>query len=230
MGIRQVWQITKQSFKSGYEYIGMLMLSNAVWFVIAFFPMLVITFLRVENVVLFFTALVVTPIIFGPATAGIHYIINKLVHREETAIVDFKIGFRKYFGRSLGLVLLNAFILAVLVADLVFSINHPNTIIRFSSGIWLYFIIFWYILIQYIFPLLVQQDIGVITIMKRAALLAMDNMLFSIFMALVNFIILVASLILAAPVLLFLMGLTAFVQNYALVEVMKKYESANGMN
>lgn len=224
MALRQAGAILAQAFKAAYEYIGILMLSNFVWFLAAFLPILLFTMLPWQHPVFFLFGVLGTVVLFGPATAGIHTVIYRLVQREEATLTHFRAGFVRFFGRSFLLALVMGVILGILIVDLWFSLNSPSTWFRLLSGIWVYFIIFWGIMAQFVFPFLVQQDIGVITILKRSSLLAMDNILVSVVITLVNTVILAVSVLLAAPILLFVMGLTAFVQHFALLELLKKYD------
>jgi uncharacterized membrane protein YesL len=78
---------------------------------------------------------------------------------------------------------------------------------------------------NYIFPFLVNQDIGVFLTMKRAVLLALDNIVVTIFLAIAVLLVVVLSVILAAPVLLLMMGTVAFLQNVGYGELMRKYDA-----
>lgn len=225
MGPKQAGSVIVQSLKSTYEYIGTVMLANILWFFVGFFPVLVVSLLQIENPILFVLGLALTLITIGPATSGVHYIIHKLIIREEVAVLnDFKLGFRKFFTRSLALVILGLGVFVILVADLAFSVQHTNTIIRMLSGVWVYFMVFWFVMLQFLFPFLVQQDAGLKMIIKRAALITIDNVFASVIIAIAVILIMVISIVLAAPILLFFMGIVAFVQNYALIGLMAKYE------
>ncbi len=224
MALRRAGGILAQAFKAAYEYIGILMLSNFVWFLVAFLPLLLVTMLPFPHPVFLLAGILGTVVLFGPATAGIHTVIFRLASREEATLKHFYDGFRRHFGKAFLLTLVMGLILGILVADLAFSIYHTNTWIRLLSGIWVYFILFWGVVVQFVFPFLIQQDAGLLTILKRSSLVAMDNILVSLILTLVNGVVLIVSVLLAAPILLFATGLTAFVQHFALLELLKKYE------
>ena len=84
--------------------------------------------------------------------------------------------------------------------------------------------LYWYAVLQFVFPFLTQQDKGLITVLKRSALVSIDNVLGSIIVVVISILLIILSLVLAAPILLFTMSLLALVQNYALNEIMLKYE------
>ena len=77
---------------------------------------------------------------------------------------------------------------------------------------------------NYIFPFLVNQDIGVFLTMKRAALLALDNLVVTILLTVSVVLVAGISIILAAAVLLLMMGIIAFLQNIAYRVLMQKYD------
>ena len=79
---------------------------------------------------------------------------------------------------------------------------------------------------NYIFPFLVNQNIGVLLTMKRSALLALDNLVVTIILSVAVLIVAVLSVILAAPVLLLMLGIIAFLQNVGYHELMQKYDDA----
>ncbi|NLJ74734.1 MAG: YesL family protein [Firmicutes bacterium] len=224
MGLKQGWYVIKESFKTGYEYIGIVMLANLLWFGLGFAPLLIVTFIPIESVPYVLAGFIGTIFTLGGATAAVHYMMNKLIQREETTIKDFWAGFKKFFGRGSGLFLLGILGFVILIADLMFSINNPNNIIRYLSGIWVWGMLYWYALLQFVFPFLTQQDKGLMTVLKRAALVSLDNILGSLIVVVISILLIVLSLILAAPILLFTMSLLALIQNYALNEILLKYE------
>lgn len=222
--MHSILQVIVKSFKALYEYIGMVMITNLIWFLVGFSPLLILMLLNVDYVFAYLLGVLLTPLFLGPATASAHYVMVRLMDREETRVSDFKVGFRKFFTKGMGLVYLNGILVFILVVDLIFSVNSTNTFFRLLTGLWVWFILFWMVIMQYVFPLLVQHNLGVLATMKRAALLAMDNVGLSLALTLVNGLLLGLSVVLAAPFLLFFVGITGFMQNFALREILKKYE------
>ncbi|NMB11789.1 MAG: DUF624 domain-containing protein [Firmicutes bacterium] len=225
--ISKSWLIFRKGIRHSYDYLGMVLATSALWFFVGFLPILVVTAFSqyIQNPIVVGIAIVLTPVTFGPATAAVHAMITRILDREDVAVREFFGHFRRFFGRGLGLILLNVLILAILGSDFVFTINNPNKIIRMLSGIWIYFFIFWALMSNYIFPFLVNQDIGVFLTMKRAALLALDNIVVTIFLTIAVVIVMVLSVVLAAPVLLLMMGIIAFLQNVGYRELMQKYDT-----
>ncbi|NMB46503.1 MAG: DUF624 domain-containing protein [Firmicutes bacterium] len=225
--ISKSWQIFRKGIRYSYDYLGMVMATSALWFFAGFLPILVVTTLSkyIKNPAVVGVAMVLTLITLGPATAAVHAMMAKILDREDVGVREYFHHFRRFFGRSVGLVLLNVLILVILGCDFFFTINNPNKIIRMLSGIWVYFFIFWALMSNYVFPFLVNQDIGIFLTMKRAVLIALDNMVVTIFLTIAVVLIMVLSVILAAPVLLLMMGIVAFLQNVGYRELMQKYDT-----
>ena len=204
------------------------MATSALWFFVGFLPLLVATTFStyIKNPTVVGIALALTLITLGPATAAVHAMMAKILAKEEVLVREFFQHFTGFFGRSIGLVLLNGLIIAILVSDFIFTINHPNNVVRALSGIWVYFFIFWALMSNYIFPFLVNQNIGVFLTMKRAALLALDNAIVTIVLTISVVLVAGLSIVLAAAVLLLMMGMIAFLQNIAYLELMQKYDGA----
>jgi uncharacterized membrane protein YesL len=219
------WLIFRRGIRYSYDYLGMVLATSALWFFVGFSPLLVVTTFsnHIQNPAVVGVAIVLTLVTFGPATAAVHAMIAKILDKEDVTVRGFFRHFRCFFGRALGLTLLNVLILVNLGSDFIFTINNPNKIIRMLSGIWIYFFIFWALMSNYIFPFLVNQDIGVFMTMKRAVLLALDNLVVTIFLTIEVVIVAILSIVLAAPVLLLMMGIIAFLQNVGYRELMQKY-------
>lgn len=220
------WLILRKGIRYSYDYIGMVMAASALWFFIGLMPLLAVTTFHthISNPVVFGIAIVLTLVTLGPATAAVHAMMARILDKEEVLVREFFRHFRHFFARSVGLVLLGVLILAILASDFVFTINHPNKFVRMLSGIWIYFFIFWALMSNYIFPFLVNQDIGVFLAMKRAALLALDNLVVTILLTVSVVLVAGISIILAAAVLLLMMGIIAFLQNIAYRVLMQKYD------
>ncbi|NLK08198.1 MAG: DUF624 domain-containing protein [Firmicutes bacterium] len=225
--LRLSWQILKKSVRCAYDYVGMVMASSALWFVVGFLPLLLATTFSnyIKSPVILAAALILTLVTFGPATAAVHAMISKILAKEEVLVREYFQYFIDFFSRSVGLVWLNSLIVVILVTDFMFTINHSNKIIRAVSGIWVYAFLFWAMMSNYIFPFLVNQNIGVVLAMKRSALLALDNVLVTIVLTVSVAFIAGLSIVLAAAVLLLMMGVIAFFQNMAYRELMQKYDA-----
>lgn len=93
------------------------------------------------------------------------------------------------------------------------------------SGLWVWGIIFWLALHQFAFPFLINQDIGVLKTLKRAALIVLDNPLPTLVLLVLSALVVVLSVVFAAPLLIFVASFLGIVQNSFYHEMMAKYEA-----
>ncbi|NLM39370.1 MAG: DUF624 domain-containing protein [Firmicutes bacterium] len=226
MNLYQGWQVIVQSFKTLYERIGLVMGTNLLWFFIGFGPALIVLYIPYQHPVLFIAGMLVTVLTLGASAAAVNYVMIKIINRDEVGLRDFKEGFRRFFGRGALAAVIAILGTLILWVDLLFSLNHSNQIIQLMSGIWIWGLVFWYAVLQFVFPFLVQQDIGLIKALKRAALVVIDNLLGSAIVVVVTLVVLVLCIVLAAPLLLFVASLLALIQNYAYNQILQKYDKA----
>lgn len=220
--------IIGQAFRTAYDAIGVVILANVVWCLVVLLPILAVGILRVSSPYFVVGSLVLTLLLIGPATSGVHFMMNRLANGGETVIADFRQGFTRFFARGALLVLLNVLVAVILVVDLIWVLNSSHLAVRLLAGVFVYFIAFWLLVVQYVFPFLVEQNIGVIQVMKRAVLVAVDNLLVSALLAGAVVFLGVFSILTTAPFLLLFVSLAALIQNFALVETLRKYDSENG--
>ncbi|HHT74235.1 MAG TPA: DUF624 domain-containing protein [Firmicutes bacterium] len=226
MNLSQCWQVIVQSFKTAYERIGLVMLTNLLWFVVGFAPLLIVMYVPLPPVVTYL-GILLTVLTLGASAAAVNYVMVRIINKEDVEFRDFKVGFVKFFWRGAAVAVIALLGALVLFVDLTFSLTHTNRIVQLLSGIWIWALIFWYAVQQFVFPFVVQQDIGIRKALKRSALLVIDNLLGSAFMVVISLVVLALCIILAAPILLFVTCLLALLQNYAYNQLMLKYEQAD---
>lgn len=228
MGLSHAWGLFVKSLKTGYEYLGSVMLINVIWFFLWLAPLFLFSIAGIDNLILFIAILLLCMLLFGPATAGAYGLLNEIIQDDFHSITDFRKVFIKFFWRSILLVLTCGLIFGFGLLNFVICKESPILIFRLLSGIWLYLLLFCAIMFQYVFPLLVQQNIGILVIIKRAALLAIDNVLFSVAILLASLIITLISIYTVVPAVIFWLSLIGLLHNLALVQVLTKYDNSNG--
>ena len=162
--------------------------------VLQFGPALIVLYIPYQHPVLFIAGMLVTVLTLGASAAAVNYVMIKIINRDEVGLRDFKEGFRRFFGRGALAAVIAILGTLILWVDLLFSLNHSNQIIQLMSGIWIWGLVFWYAVLQFVFPFLVQQDIGLIKALKRAALVVIDNLLGSAIVVVVTLVVLVPAL------------------------------------
>lgn len=224
MGFSQSWRIFIRALKLSYDHIGKIMITNLAWFALGFFPLLVFTYIPFENPAFFLPAIVITFITLGGATAAVHYVINRILTGDDATLKEFWQGFKQFVIR--GSLLLTAAILGftILLFNIWFSANYPSTMFMILAGFWIWGIIFWYSVQQFVFPFVINQNIGFFLALKRGALLTLDNPLASGILMVLSVVIIALSVVLAAPILIFVASFLALLQNCFYHEMMLKYD------
>lgn len=228
------WKIIKQSFKFGYDNLGVIVLVNIGWFFGGLFPLFISSIIP-ENAIVFVVALVLSVLLLGPASAAGSYCLHRLVNKESLSdslsIKDFKDAFIKYFGRGMIINLFNLLVFFFLVFNFSYCAESSMLWLRLISGLLLYLMLFFTMIVQYVFPLLVKQDLGVVKAYKRATLVALDNLLISIVLLIVSIVISFISVYTLVPILIFWFSLLGLLQHFALKRILTKYqEDTSGSN
>ena len=228
MGLSQSWAIIVKSLKATYEHLGLAVVINVIWFFLWLSPMFLYAVSGLENITLFIIANMLSVVLFGPATAGAYALLNKIVNEGSTAISEYKGAFLKFFWRSLLLVLVCGLMFLFIILNIRVSLNSQVFLFQLIGGMWLYVLLFWCAMMQYVFPLLVQQNVGILTIIKRAALITLDNILLSLLILLASLVITFVSAFSMVLLVILWLSLIGLLQNFAFVQVLSKYDDGNG--
>ena len=224
MGFKGSWQTFVRAIKLSYEHIGKVMSTNLIWFGLGFVLFLLFTYLPFQNNLFFMIALLGTPITLGGVTAAVHYRMNLVIQGEESPVQDVVAGLKKFFIRGAILFVLATLGFVILIFNIWFSQNYPSTLFIVLSGFWIWGIVFWYAVQQYVFTFLINQDTKILAALKKASLMVLDNPLPSLILVVFSIIIIVLSAVLAAPLMIFVASFLAILQNCFYHELMLKYE------
>lgn len=218
--VRTFWRALKLS----YEHIGKVMITNLIWFVVGFFLLLLFTYIPVESDWFFILVMVGTPILMGGAFGAVHYRMNAIVKGEDTSLEHVWIGFKRYFVRGAILAVLAVLGFRILFSNISFSQNYPSKVFLLLSGFWIWGIVLWYGMHQFVLPFVVNQNTGAFSAVKKAALIVLDNPWPSFLLVVFSLIVIALSVLFAAPLLIFLASFLALLQNCFYHELMVKYE------
>ncbi|NPV54418.1 MAG: DUF624 domain-containing protein [Firmicutes bacterium] len=217
--LRKAGSVFVKSIKDSYGYLGTVLMNSIMWFAWAVIVVMGASLFTRSPWVVAGLALVGT----APATAAASYVVFLVLKREDIGIRDFIVGFRRFGVRALGLMAAELLLIAVLLADIVFCFTNKNPVIKAVGGIWIYALLFVLMMMNYLIPLVVQQDTGTGKALKRSALLILDNPFFSILMSFFNLLVAVVCIVIAPAFALLFMGILSFLQGNGAVEVLKKY-------
>lgn len=193
----------KKWFWNAYDHVGTLVLLNLLW------------------------VLCSLPLITVPAsTAGLFYVTSRMASYQEASIRDFFLGFRRYHGRGLRLGGLYVFAFVVLFVNMRFygrlmgSFQWIGTVL---GGGMIWGMVFIGLTGVYAFPLLVQTDDPVRTIIKKSILLVLDNIRYTSVLLLGGMGVLLIGAVTGAGIVFGAVALVGLLFNTGLREVLKKY-------
>jgi uncharacterized membrane protein YesL len=152
--------ILKKWFWNVYDYLGTLILVNVLMVLCAL------------------------PLITFPAgLAGLFYVTTRIASGQETGVMDFFRGFRKFFWRAQGYVLIYALVLGALAINMIFyfrmTVSWPWTGAALGGAMgWL--IGFVLLTGMYTAPLMVQTSYRLRSALRTGALLTLDNIRISV--------------------------------------------------
>lgn len=158
----------------------------------------------------------------APATLGLNNVANRLANYRRSGVEFFWSAARGGFARAW--LLFGAMLLTFLMI-LVNIWFYANTTgwLRIVTVLWLWVLLFFFMVGQYLFPLLCQQvepNIGLA--LRNGALLAVRSPLYSALSAFFQLILVIASVFLVLPVLFLLPGMLALSANFALTGLLQE--------
>jgi uncharacterized membrane protein YesL len=169
-------------------------------------------------------SLVALALVGGPLTAGIYRYCRNAAARKEPEVFDLAWGFRRAYARSAALSLMQVFGGLILAGNcyFYFSLRHPVLVVL--GGVFGYGFLFWCLMSSYQWPLLAEQEIPTHRVVKKSALLVLDNFAFTLGLSLV--LVLVTALCWGTVIgsVLLWIGAAAMLQTQATRELLRKYD------
>lgn len=177
------------------------------------------------NVIWLVLSALIIPI--GPATAGLFYIANEAAKGEPLSFGLFWQGMRRYAGPSIKLAIAIVVITLLLIVNIQFYLGLNSTIGQIIGIIWIYVFIFWGLVLNYPYALLVQAEKpSLVKILRNSLLIFMDNIAFSLSMTFIAFLLIVLSVFPLGflPYVFGFFSLMAIFQCKCVLLLMEKYE------
>ena len=158
----------------------------------------------------------------APATAGLHYVANRIANYKRVDTSFFWEGARMYIGRGWLLYLINLLLPVIILTSLVFYLGTTGWLRVFGFiCIWLF--IFALMIGQYYFPLFWQQDEpNIKLVLRNAVLLALQHPLYTFLMLLFQILLLGISIAITLPLFLLAPALIALSANFALTGMLQE--------
>jgi len=167
--------------------------------------------------------LLVGLLIAAPTIAGTYVWARNVASYNDPSLMDLAEGFRKWLLKSWKLAFADLLITLIVLVNLVFYLRFPALPVKVVGIIWGYGACFWALSLIYHFPIMVEQDAGILKVWKRSALLTLDNLPFTM---VIFFVIIFITTILVATVFGWVvlgMGTISLLQTHALRELFRKY-------
>jgi hypothetical protein len=161
----------------------------------------------------------------GPVTLGLHAAANRAANYRRTGMEFFWENARSRFGRAwLAYGILLALFVGIL-GNIYFYLyvmgSRPWA--QIAGILWLWVLLIYLMVAQYVFPLLCQQDKpDLLTALRNAALLALRSPVYSALMLLFHVALIAASITLVLPIILLMPAMLALASNFALTGLLQE--------
>lgn len=158
----------------------------------------------------------------APVTAGIQRVANRIANYLRVDNSFFWEGTRQHIGRGFLLFAISLFVPLAIAFNIWFYFNSQGWF-QLIGVAWMWLLLLWLLIGQYVFPLFWQQDTPDIKLaLRNAALLAMRHPLYSLLMLLFQLVLLAISAALTLPLILLAPGLIALAGNFAMTGLLQE--------
>jgi hypothetical protein len=161
----------------------------------------------------------------GPVTLGLHAVANRAANYRRTSMEFFWESARGRAGRAwLAYGVLIALFVGIL-GNVYFylSVLGSHGWAQVAALLWLWVLLLYLVVAQYVFPLLCQQDKpDLLTALRNAALLALRSPVYSVLMLLFHVALIAASITLVLPIILLMPAMLALAGNFALTGLLQE--------
>lgn len=242
--VGRAWRALSQAGRLFYDYLSLSILVSAYWYVFAFLPVTYFVILPgqgiyellaaedvmtpvklILSVLSYLPAAVVAIVVAAPVTAVAYWAIHSLIEGEGFYARELFTRIPRVYKKTFATSAVAIVIILVLIVDMVIVFSSANAFVRWLTIVFGYFLVFVFLSLQYLFPFIVQQTVSVWKTLQRAALVALDNVIVSVLLAFIAGIVFWISYRMMVPMVMVFMGFTAALHNYALIEILKKYDS-----
>jgi uncharacterized membrane protein YesL len=162
-------------------------------------------------------------LVAGPLAGGIFHYCRNAANRQEPEIFDLSWGFRRAMGRSVALAFLQFLIAVLLVSNCYFYLSQRQAVLVVFGATFGYGLLFWLMMCLYQWPLMAEQEIRTRAVIRKSALLVLDNSFYTAGLAL---LVLALSAVLWMTMIggaLLWAGSLAMIATQATRELLRKY-------
>ncbi len=169
-------------------------------------------------------AAVLALLILAADTAGLFHLAGKLLARDDPSVLDVWAGIRQGGGDFLRIILLDAALGGVLVANLAFYLSRPSPVAKLVAVPVLYALGFLLLVLLYQPALAHRQRTGPVLALRRGALLVLDNPAYTALLGLLAGAVTVGCVVAVLPLALIWPAFMATLSMAAVEDLLRKYE------
>jgi len=230
-------QMAKKSFWNAYDHLGGCIILNLFWSLLSL-PWLGLTFLLLSLgwtqiaagralLGLMIAMVGVQQLMVSPVSAALWAVTARWAHYQGVAVKEFFPALKKFFGRTLGMWLVFSLSPLLLALNVAFYHRLPGKLAflgAFAAGLMGWAYLFLCLVQVYALPLLVQEDLSIKKTLRRSTLVVLDNVWYSLFLALLVSAVLLVGIVSVAGLLFVSVSLAGVIANTGLREILKRYE------
>lgn len=158
----------------------------------------------------------------APATMGIQHVANRLANYKRADSGFFWENARAHVGKGYILFLFSVLVPPALAFNVWFYANAESWL-RLIGLVWLWILLIWLLVAQYIFPLFWQQDEPNVRLaFRNAALLAAKYPLYSLLMLFFQITLILIAFVTILPLPLLLPAMIALAQNFGALGILQE--------
>ena len=230
------WTSIKDVYDELYRIIGM----NLMWFAVSAVMFVVINGIIAviwgESIVASF-AIGVTGLILvigpNPAAAGLHYFTRHIVKDEILHFSFFWEGLRMFWRKATYIFLISLGVAGILLVNIGFYFDRGQDNVIFTGvAVFIGWVtVVWLIMQPYMLPMLIEQeDKRILIVLRNSLLLALDNIILSVFALFVFVLFALVPMFFGFPLIIatFGGGLVAMISQRMTLELVPKYKRPTG--
>lgn len=161
--------------------------------------------------------------LMGPLLAGLARLAREILAREDPAFGDLFREARRLARPGALLAALQAWVTLLLVVDLAFFAASSSGALRFVAVPFFYLLLFWGLMLPYQWPLLAEGAGPPLVILRKSALLVLDNLSFSLGVALLSLLFSFVCAATTVGLVLLWPGTLAFFHSMATRALLRRY-------
>ena len=216
-------------FWDTYDNLGKILLVNLLWFTINIPGFLVIFGLLGTHtpISILWVILIIPIILMSVTTMGMYHFTYLLVEQKDIKLIELFHGMKKYGARGVLYAFSYLVFLLVLLVNIRFYLNITGGIRMggaILAGLAFWIILFLLLVLQYLFPLLVRQNIPFKKLVLRSFLLVLDNLWITLLVSSSSLGLIILTTLTGVGPMLFTTALVTLFGNNALYEILAKYD------